>query len=401
MSVLYLTYDGLLDPLGQSQILPYLYKLQAQLNLTFHIISFEKKERRKDEPALRQTLDQHNMRWYPLPFSRRPPLLAKAYDSWRFFQLAHAITRRENIRFIHARSYVAGWVAHRLSQRYGLPWLFDMRGFWADEKRETGAWRAGHPFYDWLYATWKGREQLMLQSATHVVVLTEAARAVLREWGIPSHKITVIPCVADYDHFRPHPEARATYRTRLNIPQTAFVLGYVGSIGPLYQLDEMLKLFRVLMDEVPESYMVFFTPGSEAEIQRTAAAHGIPVERLRVSFVPRSQLPQWSAVIDMSVIFYREGFSRKGTSPTRIAELLAMNIPVIAQSSVGDMLSLAHTVTGLYLCDTLSEKAYKAVIHSLLKDKAQGKWQTLRTASEPLLSLTHGYQLYRAVYETL
>ena len=39
---LYLSYDGLTDPLGQSQILPYLKELS--INTEIHIISSEKKE---------------------------------------------------------------------------------------------------------------------------------------------------------------------------------------------------------------------------------------------------------------------------------------------------------------------------------------------------------------------
>ena len=40
---LYLSYDGLTDPLGQAQILPYLLGLENQ-GMGFVIISFEKKE---------------------------------------------------------------------------------------------------------------------------------------------------------------------------------------------------------------------------------------------------------------------------------------------------------------------------------------------------------------------
>ena len=42
IKVLYITYDGLTDPLGQSQILPYLTKI-ANKNIYIDILSFEKK----------------------------------------------------------------------------------------------------------------------------------------------------------------------------------------------------------------------------------------------------------------------------------------------------------------------------------------------------------------------
>ena len=40
--ILYLTRDGLLEPLGQSQILSYLVPLSKNYN--FHIVSFEKQD---------------------------------------------------------------------------------------------------------------------------------------------------------------------------------------------------------------------------------------------------------------------------------------------------------------------------------------------------------------------
>ena len=41
-NIVYCTYDGLTDPLGQSQILPYLIGLANEGNLNITIVSFEK-----------------------------------------------------------------------------------------------------------------------------------------------------------------------------------------------------------------------------------------------------------------------------------------------------------------------------------------------------------------------
>ena len=42
-SVLYLSYDGMTDPLGQSQVIPYLSHISENFKIT--IISFEKKKK--------------------------------------------------------------------------------------------------------------------------------------------------------------------------------------------------------------------------------------------------------------------------------------------------------------------------------------------------------------------
>ncbi len=44
INVLYLSYDGMTDPLGQSQVLPY-NKGLSKKGVYFHLISFEKQDR--------------------------------------------------------------------------------------------------------------------------------------------------------------------------------------------------------------------------------------------------------------------------------------------------------------------------------------------------------------------
>ncbi len=43
-NILYISYDGMTDPLGQSQVLPYLSGL-TKYGYCFTILSFEKRER--------------------------------------------------------------------------------------------------------------------------------------------------------------------------------------------------------------------------------------------------------------------------------------------------------------------------------------------------------------------
>ena len=49
--VLYISYDGMTDPLGQSQVLPYLLEL-CKAGYSFTILSFEKKQRFQREASI-------------------------------------------------------------------------------------------------------------------------------------------------------------------------------------------------------------------------------------------------------------------------------------------------------------------------------------------------------------
>ena len=74
--VLYLSYDGMTDPLGQSQVLPYIIGL-TQKGYRFHLISFEKPDRFKlHKEEIFKICKVNNITWVPLLYTKRPPLLS-------------------------------------------------------------------------------------------------------------------------------------------------------------------------------------------------------------------------------------------------------------------------------------------------------------------------------------
>jgi hypothetical protein len=72
--VLYISYDGMTDPLGQSQVLPYLSALASQ-GYKFTIVSFEKSNasKKRKDIILRITAAAA-ICWKPLLFSKKPSL---------------------------------------------------------------------------------------------------------------------------------------------------------------------------------------------------------------------------------------------------------------------------------------------------------------------------------------
>ena len=71
--VLYLTRNGLLEPLGQSQIFPYIRGLSRNYQIT--LISFEKPADIADPSLLhraRVQCTELGLRWFPLRFRLKP-----------------------------------------------------------------------------------------------------------------------------------------------------------------------------------------------------------------------------------------------------------------------------------------------------------------------------------------
>ena len=82
----------------------------------------------------------------------------------------------------------------KLKRRYGVPFIFDMRGFWPDQRRDGGRWPRSNPFYRALYARWKAKEAAFIANADHIIVLADTARVVIEGWECyRGQPITVIP----------------------------------------------------------------------------------------------------------------------------------------------------------------------------------------------------------------
>ena len=83
MKILYITYDGILDQLGESQILPYIYGISKNKNKV-HILSFEKRIRysRYSEDT-KKILSSKSIEWTPLSFTSDLGVLGKIFDLFK------------------------------------------------------------------------------------------------------------------------------------------------------------------------------------------------------------------------------------------------------------------------------------------------------------------------------
>ena len=248
--VLYVSYDGMTDPLGQSQVIPYLRELTKE-GYQFTLLSVEKKERFKKSGAfVGQLLKDAGIKWETLTFTGRPPIISKIYDQWQLNKKVARLHKKEKFDMLHCRSYVAAEAGMRLSVKSGIPYLFDMRGFWVDERVDSGLWNLKNPLYKYFYKVYKKKEKKYFSFSSHIISLTEKGKEeLINTYNIPGEKISVIPCCADLDHFDYRKisfQDKENTKNKLSVRDTTKVLTYLGSLGGWYMTEEMLDFFAVL-----------------------------------------------------------------------------------------------------------------------------------------------------------
>lgn len=404
--VLYLSYDGLTDPLGESQVLSYLRGL-AEMGHQFEVISFEKPERAARLGAIQAQIQGLPITWHPQAYTKRPPVLSTLWDVRRMRKLATRLHRENPFDIVHCRSYLSALVGLYLKRHYGVKFLFDMRGFWADERVEGGLWNLRNPVYRRVYNYFKQKEGQFLTEADHTISLTQAGKRVIEtELPLPGKPspVTVIPCCADLAHFNAGAVDLAqqnAWRKNLNIPtETGPVLVYLGSIGTWYALDEMLLFFKQVLVEFQQALLLFITREPTELVRAAAQEVGVPEDRIRVRSAEREELPQVLSLASAGLFFIRPTFSKQASSPTKQGELMGLGLPVICNAGVGDTAAIVEEGTAGLVVEALSPEAITQAALGL-SSVLRIPQQNARRVAEKYYSLAVGVATYARVYTTL
>ncbi|UTW60650.1 glycosyltransferase [bacterium SCSIO 12741] len=386
INVLYITYDGLLDPLGQSQVLPYLKGLYRE-GYRFHIISFEKKTP-TPEDFQRLFGDAKDWNWHWMEYHKSIPIWSQYSMLNKMLRKAKTVASDNALEIVHCRSYFPAWVGHKLQRELGLKFVFDMRGFWADERIEGGIWNANNPLYSWAYRYFKKKESQWFEQCDALISLTETGKSIIaNQWNVPATKITVIPCCADLNLFSAERGDSKEYD-----------LGYVGSIGTWYMLEEMVQFFSRYRSQNPNAKMLFLTPENPEVIEEQLSRNSIPLSSVDIRKVPHREVPHWLNKCRYGIYFIRPTFSKKASFPTKLAEYLGLRIPVVTNTGIGDMDQWVQDYKIGILVDDFSKSAMDQVVGGL-KDYQypEAGWEQACQK----LDLETGISQYAEVYRKL
>lgn len=394
--VLYLSYDGLSDHIGQSQVLPYLLACSRQ-GIPIDAITFEKKANQQRIDQIQKTLDEHGIKWHRISFSTGGNL-QKIYDFIRFIFTAFRVNISTRYAVIHCRSYTSANIGYMVRTLLRRKLIFDTRDFWIDAKVETGRIDLSKFSHRVVNSFLRFFERRLFRNADHIVSLTEKAKSVILS-RYPSRKsddITVIPCCVDLSLFAPaqvSPESLQSLRKELGL-EGALVLGYVGSIGPAYMVPRLLECFRMIHDAIPEAKLMFLINNDREEVYKVADEQGVSRNDIVVTSSPRASMPLYISLLDAGIFFVTPSFAKQSTSPTKLFEMLAMGKPVITNAGVGDAEKIFNELPGNYLLPEVNTKEFEKAVDWLKKNR-----NSKPSFDLSCYSLEYGTMKYLSVYK--
>jgi glycosyltransferase involved in cell wall biosynthesis len=206
-----------------------------------------------------------------------------------------------------------------------VKFIFDMRGFWADERVDGGIWKKNSI----LFRIAKWFEKQFLLNADHIVSLTKSGRNEILKFPyllVYHPKISVIPTCANLDHFK-----------LTSHKNDGFVFGYVGSVGTWYLFDVTVKCFALLLKLKPNSKLLIINRNEHAYIKSCLIKGGVPLESVEIASADHADMPEQISRMHASIFFIKPVFSKQASAPTKLGEILGCGVPCISNWGVGDM----------------------------------------------------------------
>lgn len=390
-TILFISYDGLTDALGQSQILSYLLHLTRPDRKIF-IMAFEKKENYdRDFHHVDAIVKKAGIEWVKLWYHKKPPILSTIGDVRRGIKMAKALHNQYHFDIVHCRGHISGLIGLRVK---GAKMIFDMRAWWADEKKDSGYWDS--LIYKPIYRYFKVLEKKLFQKADYNISLTYAGKKeILAKRFSTESKIGVIPTCVNLSLFKSFdPLIRVRMRELLAIPQQSKVLIYSGGIGGNYDMPRMVKIFESFIAVYSEAFILILSKDAVPEdFLKLLQQNGI--KKYLIKNVAHREVSDHLQAGDAGVVFYKPAYSNIGRSPTKLAEYWASGIPVISFKNIGDleMLFERYPLGGVLCKEDMSDLTEK------ITELQFGHPRELRKAALEYFDSQRGVQFYDNVYK--
>jgi len=234
-----------------------------------------------------------------------------------------------------------GHVGLDLAQALRVPLVVEVNALLAEEARRFRSLQ--------LCDLASEMEQRVLRSADAIMPVSAPLAQRIVETGIDRDKVHVVSNGVALEPFDMAPP-RETCRRRLGFDQSAFIVGFVGSLKVWHGVDLLLAAFQRLCRNDASARLLIVGTGPTVELLRHAARSlGIAESVTFTGAVSHDRVPELLRAMDVAVAPFRrmEGFY---FSPIKLFEYMASGTCVIA-SRLGQISQVIEDGSSGLLCE--------------------------------------------------
>ncbi len=327
---LYISYNGLLEPLGQSQIIPYISILSKFTEIS--VISIENKNSLfyESKQKLLSSFKKKKIKW---KFFNRNKFskFKNIFIIIKIIILSIFLMYKKKINIVHARSFIPGFVGLVLKKiNPNIKLIYDIRGFWIDEKIDRSKFTKNFFYYFLKYL-----DKCIYKKSDRIICLTNHSFLILiKKFNfIKRSNIFIIPTCGDHNIFLPN--------KNLNSEQIRFC--YIGSVGGAYDFYKVVSLVLKIQKNINANIFFSIINTSQHEkIKSVMEEINFPPNLYQVLELNREGINNIINSSDVGCFYANENFSIKASFPTRIAEFLLSGKPILCNSFNKDIVDIIH-----------------------------------------------------------
>ena len=241
---------------------------------------------------------------------------------------------------VAASNYFTSLPALVAARRVGIPFIYEVRGFWEVTRvsREP-AFAKTIPYKVNVHM-----EAEVCRNADAVLTLTAGMKGELISRGVPEASITLVPNSCDPSAFQPTEKSKRLANT-LGISEQTVVIGYVGSFVQYEGLENLASACGLLKKRGVEFRLLIVGNENVADSSLGPIAKAILEEAETNGFgdwlimpgrVPHDEVPEYYSIIDIAPFPRKPQPVTEIVSPMKPLEAMCMEKAVVV-SSVGAM----------------------------------------------------------------
>lgn len=387
----HISIDGLSTPLGRSQVLAVSERLRAA-GWTCTVLSLEPEpEDRADFEALERRVASGGIRWL-----HRPYIHGRLGTVKNVMSVAAMVRRMKGETDIfHCRSYFGAFFPAASSMFGRAPYVFDTRGYWVDEKIESGRWfqdRASRSIARQV-------ERQLYERASGIVCLTELATEDVRSGRFgrrhPEALSICIPTCADYEKFTME-KGDPPHRFLRDGP----IVAYVGSLNPSYEYRKSLELAVRVLQRIPRAKFLALT-SQISDMTSLTDELSIPQERRLITSVGHEEVHQWLPWIDFGLtLLVAPNQAKRASMPTKLGEFFATGVSPISHGANREVDEWIRRAGSGFVLDDLSAASLDQALEFVAKGPPDSEsLSRARRVAEPHFSLESGVARYDSLFQ--
>lgn len=274
---------------------------------------------------------------------------------------------------VAASNYICALPALFASRKLGLPFVYEVRGFWEITRvsREPGF--INHA----SYKIQELMEAFVCQQADQVLTLTEAMKEELIRRGVDGKKIDIVPNACQPELFEPR-QRDVRLASSLGIPPTVPVIGYIGTFVDYEGLDDLARACGILKGRGLEFRLLMVGNENVSGTERGPIGQAVLAAAKEYDFldwlimpgrVPHEEVADYYSLIDIAPFPRKPWPVCEMVSPMKPLEAMAMEKAVVV-SSVSALAEMAGYGNYGVIFEKGSDMALADALASVLADAA-------------------------------